>query len=254
MESPVRRKQLQTAVQNIQQRYGSLALTQGKPLFPGVEEAIPHIPTGFSSLDEALGIGGLARGRLSEILGPVTSGKTTLALQFLASAQAREGIVGYIDYLHTLDPDYAHHCGIDLKHLVVLSPHNSQEALAMTEVAITNGAFAALVVDAPDDLWDSAAPSLATSIDRWMAPLHKAGTALVFLHVPVGPATSSHRALAHYASVRLYVAREHWLRHYRNIQGCQARVEILKNRLAAANRQATIQLSFFGTTPGDGRR
>lgn len=254
MEDLIRRRQLQTAVQNIQQRYGSLALMQGKPLFPGGEKAIPHIPTGFASLDEALGIGGLARGRLSEILGSATSGKTTLAQQFLASAQAREGVIGYVDCLHILDPDYAHHCGIDLKHLAVLSPHNSQEALAMIELAITNGVFAALVVDAPDDLWDNAVPSLATSIDRWMAPLHKAGTALVFLHVPIGSATSSHRALAHYASVRLYVAREHWLRHYRTIQGCQARVEIIKNRLAAANRQATIQLSFFGTKPDDGRR
>jgi len=254
MESPVRRKQLQTAVQNIQQRYGSLALTQGKPLFPGVEEVIPHIPTGFSSLDEALGIGGLARGRLSEILGPATSGKTTLVLQFLASAQTREGVIGYVDCLHTLDPDYAHRCGVDLKHLAVLSPQSSQEALAMIEVAITNGVFSALVVDAPDDLWDNATPSLATSIDRWVAPLHQAGTALVFLHTPVGSLTSSHRALAHYASVRLYVACEHWLRHYHSIQGCQARVEILKNRLAAASRQATIQLAFHGITPGDGRR
>ncbi|OQB28544.1 MAG: recombinase A [Chloroflexi bacterium ADurb.Bin180] len=254
METLVRRKQLQVAVQNIQQRYGLQALTQGKPLFPGGEEAIPHIATGFPSLDEALGIGGLARGRLSEIVGPATSGKTTLALQFLASAQAPEGIVGYVDFHRVLDPDYAHRCGIDLQRLAVLSPHDSQEALTMTEAAITNGAFAALVVDAPDDLWDNAAPSLAASIDRWMAPLHKAGTALVFLHAPVGSLTSSHRALAHYASVRLYVACEHWLRHYRNIQGCQARVEILKNRLAAANRQATIQLSFHGTTPGDDRR
>ncbi len=254
MSETDRLKKLETAVHDIQQRYGSLALMQGKPASFGTEGAIPHIPTGFPTLDEALGIGGLARGRVSEILGPATSGKTTLALHFLAQAQAGGGLVGYIDCAHTLDPDYAHHCGVDLARLVIFNPHNPQEALAMTDVAASNDALTALVFDAPHDLWNDTTPSLASAMDHWMAPLHRAGTALVFLRAPVASMTSSLRSLAHYASVRIYITRERWLRHYENIQGCEAQAEILKNRLAAAGRKAAILLHFYGTESGNGRR
>jgi recombination protein RecA len=245
-----RLKQLEMAIHGIQQRYGTLALVRGRPLSFAGEGAVPHISTGFAALDEALGIGGLAQGRLTEILGPATSGKTTLALQFLAQAQANGGVVGYIDLARTLDPDYAYRCGLDLERLAIFSPDNLPEALAMTDITVANGALSALVFDAPDALWRDSTHALAGTLDHLMAPLHRAGTALVFLHVPVAPMTCGLRALAHYASMRLYVTRERWLRHYENIQGCEVRVEIVKNRLAAASRAATVAISFTGTRRG----
>ena len=218
-------------VASIQQRYGALALAKGRPLRVGAAAmvpppkrgyGVPNIPTGFAALDEALGIGGLAIGRVSEILGPATSGKTTLALKFLAQAQANEGQVGYVDYAHAFDPDYAHRCGLDLSRLLVATPYDLTEALVTLEALTTSDALSALVFDAPDmlcsDDMDTNLPrqagtnGLAACLDRIVAPLARVGTVLLFLRAPVARVDPGLSALAHHATVRLYITRERWLR------------------------------------------
>jgi recombination protein RecA len=256
-----KQSRLEMTVTSIQQRYGALALTRGRPSLAGTAAMVPHIPTGFADLDKALGIGGLARGRISEILGPATSGKTTLALKFLVQAQANEGQVGYVDYAHAFDPDYAYRCGIDLSRLLIATPDNLAEALTTTEALVTSGALAVLVFDGPDTLCSDGTDSalLAACLDRIVAPLARAGTVLLFLRAPVARVASGLSALAHHATVRLYITRERWLRdaaslrgQHGDIRGYEGRVEILKNRLGPAGRAVTITIRFNGTVRGEG--
>ena len=268
-------------VASIQQRYGALALAKGRPPCGGTNARVPHIPTGFATLDKALGIGGLARGRMTEILGPATSGKTTLALKFLAQAQTNEGQVGYVDYAHVFDPDYAYRCGLDLSRLLIAIPYDLTEALVTTEALATSGALSALVFDAPrsDDMGSDL---LAACLDRIVAPLARAGTVLLFLRAPVARVAPGLSALAHHATVRLYITRERWLRlrsaqtmagcsaslrdpaqgtagcsaslrdQQNDIRGYEGRVEIIKNRLGPAGRVVTITIRFNGTVQGEG--
>jgi recombination protein RecA len=288
-----KQSQLEMTVTSIQQRYGALALAKGRPPLVGTAARVPHIPTSFAELDKALGIGGLARGRVSEILGPATSGKTTLALKFLAQAQVNEGQVGYIDYAHAFDPDYAYRCGLDLSRLLIATPYDLTEALVTTEALATSGALSALVFDAPDTLCSDNMDStlLAACLDRIVAPLARAGTVLLFLRAPVARVAPGLSALAHHATVRLYITRERWLRpavtwaglrttqamaavspqatatvspqatagrsaslrgQHNDIHGYEGRVEIIKNRLGPAGRIVTIAIRFNGTVRGEG--
>jgi recombination protein RecA len=249
-----RQRQLDMAVAAIRLRYGPQALVKGKP--PTAVAAVPHIPTGFPSLDRALGIGGLPKGKISELVGPATSGKTTLALKFLAQAQADGGQVGYIDQARYFDPDYAHRCDLDLSRLLVGRPYDLREALAMTESLVRSGGLSALVFDADalDFLWTDreATSRLAAFLDRLPAPLARSNMAFLLLHEsPTGrsPALS---ALAHYAAVRLQVVRERWLRRHGDIRGYKARIEVLKNRLGPAGRAVTVAIEFNGTVRGNG--
>jgi len=246
---------LEAAIARIHRRYGSQALVKGKPpTAVGTGSTIPHIPTGFPGLDRALGIGGLPKGRVSELLGPATSGKTTLALKFLAQAQAEGGQVGYVDQARAFDPDYAHRCGLDLSRLLVAAPYDLREALAMAEALAGSGGLEALVFDGLDALWSDAdaAPLLAASLDRLAAPLARSGTALLFLHGPAPGRSPALSALAHHATVRLLIVRERWLRRHGDIRGYQARVEVLKNRLGLAGRTVAIAIEFDGTVRGNG--
>jgi recombination protein RecA len=250
-------------------------LVKGQPA-----AVVPHIPTGFPTLDRALGIGGLPRGRVCELVGPATSGKTTLALKFLAQAQAGGGQhggrqqvggqqvarqhVGYVDQALYFDPDYAYRCGLDLSHLLVGTAHDLHEALAMTEALAHNGGLAALVFDALSFLWTDpiAASLLAATLNRLPAALARSGTVLLVLHdSPLGDhstggtptdGTSALSTLAHIAAVRLQVVRERWLRQHGDVRGYEARVEVLKNRHGPAGRQATIAIEFDGTVRGNG--
>jgi recombination protein RecA len=254
-ENLVRRQQLETAVSGIQRRYGCLALVHGKPPAGiGHDGVFPHIPTGFPQLDEASGIGGLAKGRVTELIGPATSGKTTLALQFLAAAQANGSQVGYLDQACFFDPDYAHQCGVDLARLLVIAPHDWREALAMAEALVGSGGLSALVFDGLDALWSDAdaAPPIAACLNRLAAPLARSGTALVFLHTPATGGSPALSALAHHATLRLGVTRELWLRRSGDVQGYQARVEVLKNRLGPAGRVVALTIVCIGTVHGQG--
>ena len=269
MSKKLRRKQqrqLDMAVTTIQRRYGPRALVKGKPVSAvgSTTGNVPHIPTGFPPLDRALGIGGLPKGKVCELLGPATSGKTTLALKFLAQAQVGGGQVAYVDQALYFDPDYAYRCHLDLSRLLVGTSHDLREALAMTEALVRSGGLAALVLDVLDFLWTDpeAAPFLAATLNRLPAALARSGMILLVLHEPPvsgsspggsppggSPALS---ALAHYAAVRLQVVREQWLHLHSDIRGYQARVEVLKNRLGPAGRAVSLTIEFNGTVRGNG--
>ncbi|MBC8449521.1 MAG: hypothetical protein H8D78_17380 [Chloroflexi bacterium] len=250
-----KRRRLEAAIARIHRRYGSQALVKGTPpTAVGRTGAIPHIPTGFSALDEALGVGGLPKGSVCELTGPATSGKTTLALKFLAQAQHGGGQVGYVDQARSFDPGYAHRCGLDLSRLLVVAPYDLPEALAMAEALAGSGGLGALVFDGLEGLWGEAqmAPLVAAWLDRLIAPLARSGTVLLFLHGPPGERSPALSALAHHATVRLHIVREQWLRSHGDIRGYEARVEVLKNRLGPAGRAVTIAIEFDGTVRGNG--
>jgi recombination protein RecA len=245
-----RRRQLDSAIAAIQQRYGVRAVTRGRAISPPVA----YIPTGFPALDQALGLGGLPRGHVCELVGPATSGKTTLALKFLAQAQAAGarglGTVGYIDQALYFDPDYAYRCGVDLSRLLVGTAHDLREALATTEALAHGGSLSALVLDVLDFLWadSAAAPCLAATFDRLPAFLERSHTALLVLRES---AAQSVPAL-HQAAVRLHIVRERWIERYGDVRGYEARVDILRNRFGPEGRQVKIEIEFNGTVQGDG--
>jgi recombination protein RecA len=265
-----RKHKLETAVARIHARFGPRSLVQGRsPLVLDAPVAVPHISTGFPKLDEVLSIGGLPRGKICEIVGLPTSGKTTIALKFLVQAQS-VGMVAYIDQARYFDADYAQRCGIDLSQLYVGVPYNLDETLATTEALVRSESLAALVFDAMDHLWadQRAVSQLASCFNRLSVPLTRAGTVLLVVHAATGAgaavdaldaspghASESPRAiqgLAHQAAVRLRVNRERWIRHHGDVRGYKARVEVLKNRLGPAGRAVTIAIRFNGTVHGNG--
>ena len=243
------------AVASLQRRYGNLALVKGKPpTSVGTEACVPYISTGFPDLDKALGIGGLPKGRVSEMIGPETSGKTTLALKFLEQAQRDSSQVGYIDQARFFDPDYAHRCGLDLSRLIVLAPYGLQESLAMAEALAGSGGLSALIFEGWEGFLDNldAATQLAASLDRLVAPLARSGMALLFLHAPMTEGSTLLSSLAHHATLRLALTRENWLRRNGDVRGYKAQVEVLKNKLGPAGRVVTITIEFNGTVRGAG--
>jgi recombination protein RecA len=246
-----RQRQLDMAVAAIHRRFGPRALAKGTTSV----RIVPHIPTGFPALDRALGIGGLPRGKVCEVVGPATSGKTTLALKFLAQAQAGGGQVAYVDQALYFDPDYAHRCGLDLSRLLVGTSHDLQEALAMTEALVRSGGLAALVFDTLDFLWADphAASFLAATFTRLPTALSRFGTILLVLHESATNGSPALSVLAHTAAVRLQVVRERWLHQHGDIRGYKARVEVVKNRLAGAGHRAVaVSIEFNGTVRGNG--
>jgi recombination protein RecA len=247
-----RKRQLELTVAQVHLRYGPRSLVKGRTLSPS--DTFPHIPTDFSQLDRALGIGGLPKGRVTELVGLPTSGKTTLALKFLAQAQAGGDQVAYIDQARAFDPDYAHRCGLDLSRLLIGRPCDLQEALAMAESLVRSGGLSALVFDALDTLWTTpgTARHLSAFLDRLAAPLSRLGTVLLFLHASSAAESPALSALAHYAAVRLGVSRERWLRRGSDIRGYKARVEVLKNKLGPAGRRVSVTIEFNGTVRGNG--
>jgi recombination protein RecA len=242
------------AVTSIHRRFGPRSLVKGKPRATFDTPTHPHIPTGFSALDDALGIGGLPKGRITEIAGLATSGKTTLALKCLVQAQAAGGQVGYIDQAGFFDPDYAYRCGIDLSHLLVGTPEDLDETLAMVEALVRNGGLSALICDATESFGIGlrSASRFSSVLSRLSAPLKRTGTTLLFLHDLSTTGTMTLYALSQYATVRLQVVRERWKRLHGDIRGYEARVEVLKNRLGPVGCEVTISIDFNGTVHGNG--
>lgn len=253
-----KKHKLEMAVAHIHRRFGSRSLVQGQlPTAANVASPVSCVSTGFPQLDRVLGVGGLPEGRVSELVGLPTSGKTTLALKFLAQAQEESGQqggqVGYIDQARYFDPDYAYRCGLDLSRLLVGTPYDLGEALAMTEALVKSGSLSALIFDALDVFWTDpeAMRYLMALLDRLTAPLASSGTVLLFLRAVSAGGSPALSALAHYAAVRLQVVREHWLRRHGDIRGYEARVEVLKNRFGPAGRSVTLEIQFNGTARGN---
>lgn len=250
------KQELEQTVADLQGRFGLKAIhrlgqTQTLP--------VPSIATGFPALDDALGMGGLPRGRLSEMMGIPTSGMATVALKVVAQAQASGGTAVYIDLECTFDPDYAARCGIQLSQLVLVRPDNIQQALAIVQDFAISGGMNVLVFDAPLRRLANPRPAqaLSSALGRLMAPLGQTECALLFLtSLPTAGWLSlasypNGLALPHYAAVRLLIQREDWLYQQRDIRGYRARVLVVKNKLGPAGQQVSLAITFNGTVAGD---
>jgi len=241
-----RQRQLDTAIAALRSRYGPRAVAKGR----AAALPVAHIPTGFQPLYQAMRLADLTRGHVYKLVGPATSGKTTLALQFLAQAQAGGAQVGYIDQALYFDPDYAYRCGIDLSRLLVGTAHDLPGALATLEALAHGGGLSALVFDTLDFLWadPAAAACLASTFDRLPALLERSRTALLVLREsPTGGVPALHQA-----AVRLHVVRERWIERYGDVRGYEARVDVVRNRFGPEGRRVKIEIGFNGTVRGDG--
>jgi recombination protein RecA len=231
---------LETAIEHIRQRYGQQALTRGLD-----RRAAPAIHTGFAQLDNALGTGGLPKGRIAEFLGRPTSGKTTLALRFLVQAQAQGQWVSYVDRANVFDPDYAHRCGLDLSRLAIGFPDSLEQTLVMVEALIAADGVSAVVLDSAGMDWrvQTAGQRVSAALRRLVAPLSHSGAILLVLR-DASQGTPALSALPHLSSIRLQVVRERWIWRYRDVRGYEVRIDILKNRLGPSGRSVVLSLEL----------
>lgn len=238
---------LQTLIAALRTRWGPRAARLG-----AAAETVHTIATGFPDLDAALGIGGVPRGRLTEILGTPTSGATTIALTLIAGAQARGDLAGYLDLSRTFDATYAAACGVDLGALLLARPRSAAEALELVHALVTSNGVGVLVVEALGLL--QSVPRDALLLDQALrvlpGPLAASPCALLALTpLPYRPPMvraigMGGSALAHAAAIRLHVARETWLAAGAGPPGCAARVTVLKHRLAPPDGQAQVLIHF----------
>ena len=255
-----RKRRLEKTVTTLQERYGLRAIGRA-----GHPTASPVIPTAFPVLDEALGIGGLPRGRITEIVSIPTAGAATLALKATVNAQAEDGAAVYMDLTRTFDPDYAHRCGVDPHNLMLVHPYNTQQGIAMLPDFIANGGFDLLVFDMPLHplLEPDRQQQLSSALGRLLAPLNRSDCVLLFVtslppdsdpsrgNNPLPDAYPRHLALPHYASLRLLIRRARWLYQREDVRGYEADVLLLKNRLGRAGGEVRIAITFNGTVRGD---
>jgi recombination protein RecA len=232
----------------VQRRWGTRALR----LLRDTVETPAVLSTGFAELDGVLGIGGVPRGRITEVLGTPTSGMTTIALTLIAQAQARGDLAGYIDLSKTFDAEYAALVGVDLAALLLVRPMSAADALEIMQALIESRGVGVLVVDALALL--QSASRDAVLLEQWLRVLPAALTvspcALVVLTpLPYSPEMTRSLAftgslLAHAASIRLHIVREAWLPAEHGPPGCHARISVLKHRLAAAAGEAQVLIRF----------